>query len=120
MGRTHAVPNFTSVLGIALAPWLPRVSLAFYALMPVFFIFPNPITSRFLQGSQSRAHAENAETHLMLASLARPLGTFEHVLWAVDQWTPRHFVVVARIEGRPITAKYLKRALSELSKGIQH
>jgi TMEM175 potassium channel family protein len=58
----HAIPNFTSVLGIAFAPWLPRVSLAFYALMPMFFIFPNPITNRFLQGSQSRAHAENAET----------------------------------------------------------
>ena len=49
----------------------------------------------------------------MLASLARPLGTFERVLWAVDQWTPRHFVVVARIEGRPMTANYLKPALSE-------
>jgi hypothetical protein len=31
--------------------------------------------------------------------LTRRLGTFEHFLWATDKWTPRHFVIVARIEG---------------------
>jgi hypothetical protein len=35
----------------------------------------------------------------MSADLTRRLGTFEHFLWATDKWTPRHFVIVARIEG---------------------
>jgi hypothetical protein len=35
----------------------------------------------------------------MRADLTRRLGTFEQFLWATDKWTPRHFVVVAQIEG---------------------
>jgi hypothetical protein len=36
----------------------------------------------------------------MHADLTRGLGAFEHFLWATDKWTPRHFVVVARLEGQ--------------------
>lgn len=26
----------------------------------------------------------------------RELGPFEHLIWLVDQWAPRHFILVAR------------------------
>ena len=41
----------------------------------------------------------------------RKLGPFEHLLWLVDQWTPRHFVLVARVEGGSISAEDMRRAL---------
>jgi hypothetical protein len=34
----------------------------------------------------------------MGTDLDRRLGTFEHFLWTTDQWAPRHFVIVARVE----------------------
>ena len=43
----------------------------------------------------------------------RKLGPFEHLLWLVDQWTPRHFIFVARVEGAPITLDDLRSALLE-------
>src|SRR5262249_44824838 len=46
-----------------------------------------------------------------VAQTQRELGPFEHLLWLVDQWTPRHFVFVSRIEGRTISAANLKTAL---------
>ena len=45
--------------------------------------------------------------------LNRKLGPFEHLLWVVDQWTPRHFILVARIEGSSISAENLQAALSQ-------
>ena len=33
----------------------------------------------------------------------RELGPFEHLLWLVDQWTARHFILVSRIEGASIS-----------------
>ena len=50
------------------------------------------------------------ESHVEL-SLNRALGPFEHMIWLVDRWTPRHFVLVARIEGSPVSAEDLSRAL---------
>jgi hypothetical protein len=44
-------------------------------------------------------------------SLTRTLGPFEHLIWLVDRWTPRHFVLVARIEGSSILEQDLNRAL---------
>jgi NRPS condensation-like uncharacterized protein len=41
----------------------------------------------------------------------RRLGSFEHLLWLVDQWTPRHFIFVSRIEGAPIAVGDLRFAL---------
>ena len=41
----------------------------------------------------------------------RKLGPFEHLLWLVDQWTPRHFVLVARVEGGSISAEDMRLAL---------
>jgi NRPS condensation-like uncharacterized protein len=41
----------------------------------------------------------------------RRLGPFEHLLWLVDQWTPRHFIFVARIEGSSISEEDLSAAL---------
>jgi hypothetical protein len=41
----------------------------------------------------------------------RRLGSFEHLLWLVDQWTPRHFIFVSRIEGAPIVMGDLRFAL---------
>jgi hypothetical protein len=41
----------------------------------------------------------------------RELGPFEHLLWLVDQWTPRHFLFVARIEGSTISVEELNAAL---------
>ena len=41
----------------------------------------------------------------------RKLGPFEHLLWLVDQWTPRHFVLVARVEGGSIRAEDMRLAL---------
>ena len=43
--------------------------------------------------------------------LNRKLGPFEHLLWLVDQWTPRHFILVSRIEGSTISVESLSRAL---------
>jgi hypothetical protein len=43
----------------------------------------------------------------------RKLGPFEHLLWLVDQWTPRHFILVSRIEGSSISVKNLQAALSQ-------
>jgi hypothetical protein len=40
-------------------------------------------------------------------SLTRNLGAFEHFIWSTDQWTPRHFVFVARIEGSSIPVDHL-------------
>ena len=34
-----------------------------------------------------------------MPELKRDLGPFEHLLWLTDQWTPRHFAVVARLRG---------------------
>jgi hypothetical protein len=41
----------------------------------------------------------------------RKLGAFEHLLWLVDQWTPRHFVLVAQVEGDSISAEDMRLAL---------
>jgi len=41
----------------------------------------------------------------------RKLGPFEHLLWLVDQWTPRHFVLVVRVEGGSIRAEDMRLAL---------
>lgn len=41
----------------------------------------------------------------------RELGPFEHLLWLVDQWTPRNFALVSRIEGSPVSVESLKAAL---------
>jgi hypothetical protein len=48
--------------------------------------------------------------------LTRNLGAFEHFIWSTDQWTPRHFVFVARIEGGSISVDHLHRAL----RAVQH
>ena len=45
------------------------------------------------------------------AQMHRRLGSFEHLLWLVDQWTPRHFIFVSRIEGAPIGVDDLRFAL---------
>ena len=41
----------------------------------------------------------------------RELGPFEHLLWLVDQWTPRHFIFVSRIEGSSISVRNPNAAL---------
>jgi len=46
----------------------------------------------------------------------RRLGPFEHLLWLVDQWTPRHFVLVARVEGGPISARDMSLALVQVQR----
>jgi hypothetical protein len=43
---------------------------------------------------------ENAAVHMH-----RELGPFGHLLWLVDQWTPRHFLFVSRIEGSSISVE---------------
>jgi hypothetical protein len=43
--------------------------------------------------------------------MRRKLGLFEHLLWLVDQWTPRHFVLVARVEGGSMRAEDMRLAL---------
>jgi hypothetical protein len=43
----------------------------------------------------------------------RELGPFEHLLWLVDQWTPRDFALVSRIEGSPVSVESLTAALLE-------
>ena len=45
------------------------------------------------------------------SDLNRPLGAFEKLIWLVDQWTPRNFAVVARVEGDSIWGEDLKVAL---------
>jgi hypothetical protein len=49
-------------------------------------------------------------------SLTRTLGPFEHLIWLVDRWTPRHFVLVARIEGGSVSPEDLNRALIEVQR----
>jgi len=41
----------------------------------------------------------------------RKLGPFEHLIWLVDRWTPRHFILVSRIEGDSISVESLSGAL---------
>jgi len=48
------------------------------------------------------------------AQMQRRLGSFEHLLWLVDQWTPRHFIFVARVEGAAIAADDLRLALLQV------
>ena len=55
------------------------------------------------------------QSHVEL-SLTRALGPFEHLIWLVDRWTPRHFVLVARIEGSSVSAEDLSRALTEVQR----
>jgi uncharacterized membrane protein len=50
----HAIPNSACLLGIALAPWHTGLSVLLYAFPALFFIFPNPITNRFLRGRQMK------------------------------------------------------------------
>src|SRR5215469_10935749 len=50
------------------------------------------------------------ESHVELG-LTRALGPFEHLIWLVDQWMPRHFILVARIEGSSVSGDDLNRAL---------
>lgn len=50
------------------------------------------------------------ESHVGL-SLTRTLGPFEHLIWLVDRWMPRHFILVARIEGSSVSEDDLSRAL---------
>ena len=52
-------------------------------------------------------------TENLPVELHRKLGPFEHLLWLVDQWTPRHFILVSRIEGSSISVESLSRALSQ-------
>lgn len=47
------------------------------------------------------------------SDLDRPLGAFEKLIWLVDQWTPRNFAVVARIEGDPVSREALRVALGD-------
>jgi len=42
----------------------------------------------------------------MSANLTRQLGALEHLLWAIDPWAPRHFVLVARIDGMIVDRLY--------------
>jgi hypothetical protein len=42
--------------------------------------------------------------------LTRSLGSFEHLIWSTDQWSPRHFVLAARIEGGSISVDGLRSA----------
>jgi hypothetical protein len=50
--------------------------------------------------------------------LTRNLGAFEHLIWLIDQFSPRHFLLVARIEGSSIAADSVRRALRERSSPI--
>jgi uncharacterized membrane protein len=52
--RRHAIPNSACLVGVALASWHTGLSLLLYALPALFFILPNPITSRFLKGEGTR------------------------------------------------------------------
>ena len=45
--------------------------------------------------------------------ILRKLGPFEHLLWLVDQWAPRHFLLAARIEGARIAEEDLRLALTQ-------
>ena len=47
----------------------------------------------------------------------RKLGPFEHLLWLVDQWAPRHFVLTARIGGARIAEEDLRLALIQAQRG---
>ena len=47
----------------------------------------------------------------LAVQMHRELGPFEHLLWLVDQWTPRHFIFVSRIEGSSISVENLNAAL---------
>jgi hypothetical protein len=53
----------------------------------------------------------SAKSDLGAGQLTRRLGSFEHLIWSTDQWTPRHFVLVARIEGGSISVDNLRTAL---------
>lgn len=48
--------------------------------------------------------------------MLRELGPFEHLLWLVDQWTPRNFALVSRIEGSSVSVESLGAALLQ----VQH
>jgi len=50
-------------------------------------------------------------TENVAIQMHRELGPFEHLLWLVDQWTSRQFILVARIEGSSISVKNLQAAL---------
>src|SRR6516164_2527865 len=43
-------------------------------------------------------------------SLTRNLGAFEHLIWLIDQCSPRHFLLAARIEGGPISEDRMRAA----------
>lgn len=47
----------------------------------------------------------------VLIETHRELSPFEHLLWLVDLWSPRHFVFVSRIEGSSISVENLNAAL---------
>jgi len=55
--------------------------------------------------------ASLAHENEVKSDLNRPLGAFEKLIWLVDQWTPRNFAVVARIEGDSVSVNDLKVAL---------
>src|SRR5215831_6510621 len=42
--------------------------------------------------------------------MTRNLGAFEHLIWLIDQWSPRHFLLAARIEGAPLSPDGLRGA----------
>lgn len=45
--------------------------------------------------------------------LTRKLGAFEHLIWSMDQWTPKNMALVARIEGGPVSVDRLHGALRQ-------
>src|SRR5215469_5584126 len=47
----------------------------------------------------------------LAAQMHRELGPFEHLIWLDDQWTPRHFILVFRIEGSSLSVENLNTAL---------
>ena len=59
--------------------------------------------------------AANAANTDPAVSYARPLGSFEHLLWLLDQASPRHFSLAAEIEG-PTTVRDWRVALDRVQR----
>src|SRR5580704_6133872 len=59
--------------------------------------------------------AANAPNTDPAESYVRPLGSFEHLLWLLDQASPRHFSLAAQIEG-PTTVGDWRVALDHVQR----
>ena len=59
--------------------------------------------------------AANAPKTNPAQSYVRPLGSFEHLLWLLDQASPRHFSLAAQIEG-PTTVEDWRVALDHVQR----